>query len=189
MRVISGRFKGHPLKAVPNMKTRPTTDKVKESLFHQIGPYFDGGSALDLFAGSGNLGIEAISRGMSSVVFVDHQYPAIQTVKDNVKKLKISDQCEIFRNDAIRAVKAAGKHGKKFDYIFLDPPYRKVSFDKIFNQLIKADVLVEGAMVICEHDPNDELPLDLKQFEVVKQDTYSSTISITIFSYNLGGKL
>ncbi|GAA0460452.1 16S rRNA (guanine(966)-N(2))-methyltransferase RsmD [Alkalibacillus silvisoli] len=184
MRVISGRLKGRPLKAVPNMKTRPTTDKVKESLFHQIGPYFDGGQALDLFAGSGNLGIEAISRGVDSVVFVDFQYPAIQTIKANVQSLNIEHQSEIYRNDALRAVKAAGKHGKQFDYVFLDPPYRKISFDKIVNQLINAEVLKDNALIICEHDPKDTLPHEIKSFEIIKEETYSSTIAVTIYRFN-----
>ena len=80
MRVVSGKCKGHPLKAVPGSSTRPTTDKVKESIFNIIGPYFEGGQALDLFAGSGGLGIEALSRGMDKAIFVDREYKAVATV-------------------------------------------------------------------------------------------------------------
>lgn len=87
MRVIAGDYKGRPLKSVPTHKTRPTTDKVKEAVFHGIGPFFDGGRALDLFAGSGGLGIEAISRGVDSCVFVDQQHQAVKTVYENIELL------------------------------------------------------------------------------------------------------
>ena len=84
MRIIAGEFGGRRLKAVPGMKTRPTTDKIKESMFNIIGPYFDGGRALDLFAGSGGLSIEAVSRGVDQAVLIDRQYQAIKTIKENI---------------------------------------------------------------------------------------------------------
>ncbi|WP_188205690.1 16S rRNA (guanine(966)-N(2))-methyltransferase RsmD [Alkalibacillus aidingensis] len=184
MRVISGDLKGHPIKAVPNMKTRPTTDKVKESLFHQIGPYFGGGQALDLFAGSGNLGIEAISRGIDHVVFVDQQYQAIQTIRENVKNLKIENRCEIYRNDAFRAIKAAGKRGKQFDYVFLDPPYNKVSFNKLFELIQEHNLIKTGSIVICEHSQVEVLPTHLDGYEIIKHDTYSDLIGLTVYRYH-----
>ena len=82
MRIIAGKFGGRRLKAVPGMKTRPTTDKVKESMFNIIGPYFDGGNVLDLFAGSGGLSIEAVSRGADQAYLIDRQYQAIKTIKE-----------------------------------------------------------------------------------------------------------
>lgn len=100
MRVISGKYKSHPIKTVSNQKTRPTSDKVKEALFHSIGPYFPGGSALDLFAGSGGLGIEALSRGVDHVIFVDKDYQANQLIKENIRQLNLTEQCEIYRTDA-----------------------------------------------------------------------------------------
>ena len=84
MRIVSGDFGGRPLKAVPGNATRPTTDKVKEALFNMIGPYFDGGRSLDLYAGSGGLSIEGVSRGIDEAVLVDRQYAAIKTIKENI---------------------------------------------------------------------------------------------------------
>nr|WP_318036196.1 16S rRNA (guanine(966)-N(2))-methyltransferase RsmD [Halobacillus amylolyticus] len=121
MRVIAGVHKGRQLKPVPNHRTRPTTDKVKESLFQIIGPFFDGGQVLDLFAGSGGLGIESLSRGTEHSVFVDQQQKAVQVIHENLDALKLRDRAEVFRTDAFRAIKAAGKRGLSFQYIFLDP--------------------------------------------------------------------
>ncbi|MBJ3791977.1 16S rRNA (guanine(966)-N(2))-methyltransferase RsmD, partial [Bacillus sp. OA1] len=106
MRVVSGKCKGHPLKAVPGNTTRPTTDKVKESIFNMIGPYFDGGIALDLFGGSGGLGIEALSRGIDKVIFVDRDSKAIKVIHQNLESCRVQEQAEVYRNDAERAVKA-----------------------------------------------------------------------------------
>ncbi|MET3682028.1 16S rRNA (guanine966-N2)-methyltransferase [Alkalibacillus flavidus] len=183
MRVIAGEFKGRPLKAVPGKKTRPTTDKVKEALFHRIGPYFDGGDALDLFAGSGGLGIEALSRGMDHVVFVDQQGQAIKTIQDNVKTFSLSDRCDIFRQDAFRAIKAAHKQGRQFDMIFLDPPYGQVSFDKLLAALRDYNVLRDDALIICEHPPEETLQEDIQGYEYVRTNTYSQTIAVTTYRY------
>ena len=111
MRVVSGNCKGKALKAVPGNSTRPTTDKVKEAMFNMIGPYFDGGIGLDLFAGSGGLGIEALSRGLDKMIFVDRDGKAIHTIRDNIHSCGFDDRVEIYRNDAERAIKALIKEG------------------------------------------------------------------------------
>ncbi|RBN41004.1 16S rRNA (guanine(966)-N(2))-methyltransferase RsmD, partial [Priestia megaterium] len=92
MRVVAGLYKGHALKAVPGYSTRPTTDKVKEAIFNMIGPFFEGGTALDLFGGSGGLGIEALSRGIDKVIFVDRDGKAIQTIKANLASCRLEDR-------------------------------------------------------------------------------------------------
>ncbi|MFC0014237.1 MULTISPECIES: 16S rRNA (guanine(966)-N(2))-methyltransferase RsmD [Allobacillus] len=183
MRVISGKYKSHPIKTVSNKKTRPTSDKVKEALFHSIGPYFQGGTALDLFAGSGALGIEALSRGMDHVIFVDKDYQANKLIKENIRQLKLTEQCEIYRTDAFRAIKAAGKRDKKFDYVFLDPPYGKISFDDIFENLHDAKVLADNALIVCEHNQDEVLPESTRLFLKEKQSSKTSLTSITIYRY------
>src|SRR5690625_5258619 len=109
MRVIAGQFKGRRLKTVPGKNTRPTSDKIKEAVFHMMGPFFQGGQCLDLFAGSGSLGIEAYSRGMDSVTFIDHSNQAIKCIRTNVKELQMEDNSQIYRNDAFRAIHTLGK--------------------------------------------------------------------------------
>ncbi|WP_075036532.1 16S rRNA (guanine(966)-N(2))-methyltransferase RsmD [Halobacillus dabanensis] len=181
MRVISGDFKGRQLKSVPTHKTRPTTDKVKEAVFHGIGPYFQGGKALDLFAGSGGLGIEALSRGAESCVFVDQQHKAIQTIYENIKLLNIEDRVEVFKTDATRAIKAAGKRGLTFDYIFLDPPYKKFSYKELMEALLEQELVAEGATIVCEHDSSEEIPEEVGQLKRIKTDHYGSNIGVSIF--------
>ena len=104
MRIITGEYGGRKLKAVPGNNTRPTTDKVKESIFNIIGPYFDGGVCLDLFAGSGGLAIEAVSRGMEKAVLIDQDPLAIKTIKENISVTKEADKFDVYRNDANRAI-------------------------------------------------------------------------------------
>src|SRR3954447_6838055 len=117
MRVVSGNYKGRALKAVPGVSTRPTTDKVKEAIFNVVGPYFEGGIALDLFAGSGGLGIEAVSRGLDKAIFIDRDHKAIQTIHENINTCQLEEKTEVYRNDADRALKALVKREISFDFI------------------------------------------------------------------------
>lgn len=181
MRVIAGMMKGRKLKAVPGKETRPTTDKVKESVFQMMGPFFDGGNCLDLFAGSGGLGIEALSRGMTSAVFVDKQQSAVQTLRDNIAMLGIEDQTEVFRADAFRALQAAAKRELVFDLILLDPPYKKVDYERLVREICALGLIGPDGIIYCEHDPAEKLPVGDDFLHIIKQIKISNTIAITIF--------
>ncbi|WP_080846592.1 16S rRNA (guanine(966)-N(2))-methyltransferase RsmD [Cytobacillus gottheilii] len=181
MRVVSGSQKGRSLKPVPGNTTRPTTDKVKEALFNMIGPYFEGGLCLDLFAGSGGLGIEALSRGVDKVIFVDRDRMAIQTIHDNIAASGFTEQSEVYRNDAERALKAIIKRELVFDYIFLDPPYKKQQLVKLIEMIDKEDLLSEKGMIICEHGSDVDLPENVGGFEQYKHENYGM-ISISIYN-------
>ncbi len=181
MRVIAGMMKGRKLKAVPGKETRPTTDKVKESVFQMMGPFFDGGNCLDLFAGSGGLGIEALSRGMKSAVFVDKQQSAVQTLRDNIAMLGIEDQTEVFRADAFRALQAAAKRELVFDLILLDPPYKKVDYERLVREICALGLIGPDGIIYCEHDPAEKLPVEDDFLHIIKQIKISNTIAITIF--------
>ncbi|WP_047981370.1 16S rRNA (guanine(966)-N(2))-methyltransferase RsmD [Ornithinibacillus contaminans] len=181
MRVIAGEHKGRQLKAVPGNSTRPTTDKVKEAVFQMIGPFFHGGSCLDLFAGSGSLGIEALSRGMANCVFVDNNPKAIQTIRENIKTLKLDDQVEVFRAEAFRALNAAGKRDLKFDVIFLDPPYGKIDYVDLLQAIEEQNLLQPSGLVYCEHDASEQLPQSAAGFTIRKQVDYGGTIGVTIY--------
>jgi 16S rRNA (guanine966-N2)-methyltransferase len=184
MRVIAGEFKGRQLKSVPGKSTRPTTDKVKEAVFQVMGPFFDGGIVLDLFAGSGSLGIEAISRGMDSGVFVDKNPKAIHTISENLKTVKIEDKVELFRTDAVRALKAIAKREMQFDLILLDPPYKKVEYDKILIKIIESNLIKENGIIYCEHDFEDKLAASYGPLSLIKHENYGGTIGITIYRRN-----
>lgn len=152
MRVISGSARGMSLKAVPGLDTRPTTDKVKEAMFSRIGPYFSGGAVLDLFAGTGALGIEALSRGMERGVFIDRNRHAIQIIRHNLTQTKLIEQAEVYVNDALRALKALAKREMKFDLVLIDPPYADRHVEAIIAHLLEAELLKDNASVVVEHD-------------------------------------
>jgi 16S rRNA (guanine966-N2)-methyltransferase len=181
LRVVSGVCKGRALKAVPGNTTRPTTDKVKEALFNMIGPYFEKGLGLDLFAGSGGLGLEALSRGLDRVIFVDRERKAIQTIYENIQACKMEDKAEVYRNDADRALKALIKREMRFDYIFLDPPYKKQQLLSLMQKISEHRVLKNGGYIICEHSHDVELPESVEEFTQFKHEKYG-IIAITIYS-------
>jgi 16S rRNA (guanine966-N2)-methyltransferase len=180
MRVVSGKKKGKFLKAVPGNSTRPTTDKVKEAIFNIVGPYFDGGLGLDLFAGSGGLGIEALSRGLEKVIFVDKDAKAIQTIRENVKICDLEDRSEIYRNDAEKALKAVLKRELSFHFIFLDPPYKKQQLVKLLALIDEHHLLSSSGTIVCEHGSELELPDEIGNLVIRKHEKYG-IIGITIY--------
>jgi len=181
MRVVSGICKGRPLKAVPGNTTRPTTDKVKEALFNMIGPYFDGGTGLDLFAGSGGLGVEGLSRGLEKVIFIDRESKAIHVIQENIKACKFEDKAEVYRNDADRALRALIKRDISFDYIFLDPPYKKQQLVSLMEKMDQQGLVKQDGVIICEHSFDVELPQTVGRFNQIKHEKYG-IIAVTIYS-------
>lgn len=184
MRVIAGACKGRQLKAVSGKSTRPTTDKVKEAMFQVLGPFFEKGMCLDLFAGSGSLGIEALSRGMDKGIFVDKHPKAIHTICENVRLLNMENHVEVFRTEAFRAMHAAAKRRLQFDLIFLDPPYGKVSYKKLLDTINNLQLLGEHGLIYCEHDISEAIPGDSKGLSIIKRSNYGGTIGITIYRKN-----
>lgn len=149
MRVIAGIYKKRQLKTPKSNMTRPTTDKNKENLFNMIGPYFDGGVVLDLFGGSGGLGIEAVSRGCDYLYAVDHQYEAFKTIQDNFALLKM-ENAKALKMDYKKALKFLYEKGVVFDYVFLDPPYGKSLVDGILRYLVDHQMLNDQACIVVE---------------------------------------
>jgi len=180
MRVIAGKLKRRKMKAVPGTSTRPTGDKLKESLFNMIGPYFEGGQCLDLFAGSGALGIEALSRGMDKAVFIDRSHQAIRTIKQNITQLQLTEQCEVYRNDAFRALQILSKKSYSFDLIFLDPPYEKIDYEQLMMNVVESNLLHSNGVIYVEHQPSEKINFDQKNFMLLQQKRYNSTTGITI---------
>jgi len=187
MRVISGKCKGRQLQAVPGMTTRPTTDKVKEAMFNIIGPYFSGGLGLDLFAGSGGLGIEALSRGVDRVIFVDHDGKAVQTIRKNTEACGLVKQAEIYRNDAERALKAIIKRGLRFTLVFLDPPYKKQKLEALISIIDEHKLLDENGYIIAEHAEEVVLPNEIGNLTKVKHETYGIT-AVSVYRNTIQAK-
>ncbi|HAX74177.1 MAG TPA: 16S rRNA (guanine(966)-N(2))-methyltransferase RsmD [Firmicutes bacterium] len=180
MRVVAGTFKGRSIKPVKGMNTRPTTDKVKESIFNIIGPYFDGGVGLDLFGGSGNLGIESLSRGIEKMVFVDKDFTAFQTIKENLRELKLDKQAEVYKNDAFKALNALAKRKVQFDLILLDPPYKGQKINEIIEFINEHEMLAEDGIIMAEYLKEDTLHNDVGDIHQVKRVEYGIT-AISIF--------
>ncbi|WP_059053684.1 16S rRNA (guanine(966)-N(2))-methyltransferase RsmD [Paenibacillus senegalimassiliensis] len=183
MRVISGSARGRALKAVPGMGTRPTTDKVKEAIFSMIGPYFDGGAALDLFAGTGGLGIEALSRGMDKAVFIDKDAKSLETVRHNLQVTGLGEQAEVYKNDAERALKALAKREVLFDLIFLDPPYRLKHGDALMMQMDELKLLSPQATVVLEYESDYVYPARFGPFLQTRKAEYGET-TVSIYAYD-----
>ena len=181
MRIIAGEFRGRQIKAVPGDNTRPTTDKIKENVFNMLGQFFDDGLVLDLFAGSGNLGIEALSRGMKRAVFIDTSQQAIKVIKDNITTLRLSERGEVYRNDAFKALGVLAKKAAKFDLIFLDPPYGKVPITGLLDQIISGDLLADGGSIMCEFDAGQNVVYDETVLHEVRREVYG-TVEILILA-------
>ncbi|TCS93099.1 16S rRNA (guanine(966)-N(2))-methyltransferase RsmD [Hazenella coriacea] len=158
MRIIAGTARGTKLKMVPGKHVRPTADRVKESLFQVIGPRFDGDNILDLFAGSGALALEALSRGANQAILVDQSKSSIETIRVNVAATKMSNQVEIIRRDARAAIHLLKKKGLQFDIIFLDPPYLENLLIPVIQSIVKEELLKEEGLVVAEYPSREQLP-------------------------------
>lgn len=180
MRVISGTAKGRSLKAVPGTSTRPTTDKVKEAIFSMIGPYFEGGQVLDLFAGTGGLGIEALSRGMDKAVFIDIEKKSIDTIGHNLVTAGLKDQAEIYRTDATRALKALAKREQQFELVFLDPPYKMKLIAELISTMEEQSIVQVNTTIVVEHDAKDVLEDTIGGFKQQRRSDYGDT-AVTIY--------
>ncbi len=163
------------MKAVPGSATRPTTDKVKEALFSIIGPYFDGERVLDLFAGTGGLGIEALSRGAERAVFVDANPRSVEVVRRNLDATRLADRAEVYRNDAIRAIKALEKRGLPFDLVFLDPPYAMQNADALLLEMESRGLVADDAVAVIEHANETVYPDRIGGFARFKLASYGET--------------
>lgn len=175
MRIISGKYAKRNLFTLKSNRTRPTSDKVKESLFNSLGQFFNGGNVLDLYAGSGALGIEAVSRGYDNASLVDINHAACSIIKKNVTLTKEEDRFEIYNMRSSVALKLFAENGQKFDLVFLDPPYAKEKIAKDMQQMDKLGLLNSDATIVAETDDHTELG-PIEGFSLVKEHHLGKTI-------------
>lgn len=177
MRVISGRAGGIRLRAVPGRNTRPTTDRVKESVFGILAPVIEERRVLDLFAGTGNLGIEALSRGAESAVFVEKNGGAAGVVKANLAAAGFVSESTVIVMDAFRALAVLAREGRgPFDLVFLDPPYGQGLAAKALEELAVWPALGDDAVVVVEHANHDELAEAYGALVRVRSERYGETV-------------
>lgn len=169
IRVISGKYKGKRLKRVSSAIVRPVPDKLKESLFSIIQEDVKGSFFLDGFAGTGSVGIEALSRGADRVVFIDDYYPAIKVIKTNIATCEAEENALVIRKEFNRAVIQLSKEEAKFDIIFLDPPYKMLEERNPLRVIKKREILADGGKIILRHFYKTEL--EQKYFELQRKLT------------------
>ena len=174
MRVIAGKAKGRRLRSVPGDVARPITDRVKESLFNILGDEVVDAHFLDLFAGTGSVGIEALSRGAWRAVFVERSRRAIEAIKENLKITGLAAQAEVIRDDVFRFL--AREPVERFDLIYIAPPQYKGLWAKTLLALDGKGFLAEGSLAIAQIYPKEYQDLELKSLNLVDQRKYGSTM-------------
>ena len=175
MRIISGTAKGRKLKTLAGDDVRPTSDKVKEGIFSAIQFDIQGRRFLDLFAGSGQMGLEALSRGAESATFVDASLDSLKVCKENISSLGFEDSSKVIRSDALSFLSLCGQ---MFDIAFLDPPYAAGLLEKALN--LVCDKMSDYGIIICEHPSEVILPEEIKGFCIYKKYRYGK-INVTTY--------
>jgi len=171
MRVTGGEFKGRPLKSTPGLTVRPTTDKIRQSIFNILMNDIEETEVLDLFAGSGSLGIEALSRGAKSAVFVEQGHAQTEAIKRNLKALGLPG--EILHADYKSGCRKLSEENRQFDMIFADPPYEKYSPDDVAKAVLQYNLLRIGGFLILEHKSGGKV--NDSRFTLLKRKKYGQT--------------
>ena len=177
MKIVSGIYRGRPLKTLEGKTTRPTSDKVRGAVFNMIGPYFEGGRVLDLYAGSGGLSIEAVSRGMSSAVLVERDRKAQAVIAENIQMTKEVSKFQLLKMEADRALEQVGG---TFDLVFLDPPYAKEQIVADIEKMAERNLFSQEIMVVCETDKSVELPEEIACLGIWKEKIYGIS-KVTVY--------
>lgn len=179
MRVVAGKARSLQLKSVPGMDTRPTTDRIKETLFNILSPFVPDSEFLDLFSGSGGIGIEAISRGANNACFVDNSRNAVKVIKENLAHTRFLEQSEVIASDCISAIRMLESRHRTFDIIFMDPPYNKELEKEVLFALANSSLIDEDTLIIVESslgtqfDYIDELPFYIERVKEYKTNKHT----------------
>ena len=176
MRIITGKAKGIKLKTLEGEATRPTAERVKEALFSMIQGELEGREVLDLFSGSGQLALEALSRGAAHAYLVDSSAAAIKVISENAEKTRLAADCTLIKDDYLSFIKK--NRTRKFDVIFLDPPYASGYYTVALHALRDNELLKSTTLIVCESDAEDVFAGDLtlkEKYETVKQSRYGRT--------------
>lgn len=177
MRVITGKARGVQLKTPEGMLTRPTTDRVKEALFSIINFELPGARVLDLFGGTGQLGIEALSRGAASAVFVDAREESCKLIRENLKRTKLEPYGRVVRSDYLEYL---SRCREQYDIILLDPPYAEVFLENALKRITEIDILQSNGIMVAERPLGKELPWEFEGYTRSKDYKYGKTL-LTIY--------
>lgn len=181
MRIIAGEYGGRPLNGLVGEDTRPTSDNIKETMFNFIGPYFEGGVVLDLYAGTGALAIEAISRGAAEAYLIDQNAVAFETINKNIEMTKAPEKFNVFKGNAANHLIMLMHKQLQFNLIFLDPPYKEQTIVSDIEWLLEHEMIAERALITCETHSSVELPEEIGDLTVYKKRHCGKTL-LTIYS-------
>jgi len=176
MRIISGTSGGKKLRPLRGQSIRPTSDRVKESIFNILGDEVDGKHVLDLFAGTGNLGIESLSRGATRAVFVEKEKSAIDLIKKNLSHCGFEDRVHIMTGEVERAIRLLHRKGEVFDFIFMDPPYRRGLVQKTLELLAAQPLHHEDSILVIEHDRREPLSESMEEWVLLRKRLFGDTV-------------
>lgn len=182
MRVITGTARGRKLKELQGMETRPTTDRVKEAMFSIIQFELEGRRVLDLFSGTGQLGIEALSRGADRCVFVDVRREAAQLIRENLEYTGLSERAQVVQGDYLAYLTQSKE---TFDVVILDPPYGEEIIKKALQTITRIDKVSENGIIICENGSNFDWPSVSEPYELQKEYRYGSS-KLALYRRSLG---
>ncbi|MGO5052269.1 16S rRNA (guanine(966)-N(2))-methyltransferase RsmD [Lachnospiraceae bacterium LCP25S3_G4] len=178
MRVIAGSAKRLQLKTLDGLHTRPTTDRIKETLFNMINPYLYDCIFLDLFSGSGGIGIEALSRGAKEAVFVEHDVKAMQCIRENLAFTRLEDRGILLEIDVMTALRKL-ENKKTFDYIFMDPPYNQLLEKQVLEYLAESNLLAKDGVIIVEASKETDFSyLEDWGYTVLKRKEYKTNAHV-----------
>ena len=183
MRIITGDYKGKKIEMPVGYDIRPTTEKVKEALFSIVSSHIDIEDTVccDLFSGTGNLGLEALSRGAEKCFFCDNSRDSINLIKRNIANCKAESRAELIAGDYEKALTRIYEKGEKIDIFLIDPPYKDGLYDKCFELIREYDLLSDIGIIIAEHDVKDEMPENLSGYLKLKDRTYGR-ICLSVYS-------
>ena len=173
MRIIAGDFKGRRLKTPEDYQIRPTTDKVKEAMFSIVAPWIPGGVCVDLFAGTGNLGLEALSRGADRCYFCDNSARSLAIIRSNIEYCRAQERATVLAGDFASALE---RIKEKADLILLDPPYDKDLYEECLTLIDSLDILADDGIVVAEHRRELALPQTAGRLEKIKERRYGSIV-------------
>lgn len=181
IRIIAGKLKGRKLVTIPGRQTRPTSDRVRESIFNILGTSVRGALVLDLFAGTGAMGIEALSRGAESVVFADNDKTALTALAQNIKMCALESRANIIKWNILKNLNIIGSFPAKFNLAFIDPPYNQDMIQPTLSNLAKSRCLKNGARVAIEHSPREPISVKDQDFKIFDQRRYGKTLVSFLF--------
>jgi len=182
MRVTAGTLKNRKIKSREGRETRPTLERIKEAIFSIIGDKIVDAKFLDLYSGTGNIAIEALSRGAKRAVMIEQDKEALRIIIDNIDTLGLTNVSRAYKNDVSRAIEILGRKNEKFDIIFLDPPYKENISISTIEKVSENNILAEGGIIISEHSIYEKMPEKIGNFVKYDERNYNKKI-VTFYCY------